>query len=170
MNGKTHRKRNGLNMHHHSHCSSYWKALSEPTKISSRNESFPPFQKAGAEWCIPLPTRSEARLGELPYFLPKFGWVRYRNSRQVVGIVKNVTVSHACGKWYISIQTECDVSDPIHPSTSMVRLDAGMAKLATLSDGTIFEPINSFQKKQKRLAKLQRQLSQFTFWSEGSGW
>ncbi|WP_435816724.1 hypothetical protein, partial [Escherichia coli] len=32
-------------------------------------------------------------------FLPKLGWMRYRNSRQVTGIVKNVTVSQSCGKW-----------------------------------------------------------------------
>ena len=41
----------------------------------------------------------------------------------------------------------------------MVGLDAGVAKLATLSDGTVFEPVNSFQKNQKTLARLQRQLS-----------
>ncbi len=35
----------------------------------------------------------------------------------------------------------------------------GVAKLATLSDGTVFEPVNSFQKNQKTLARLQRQLS-----------
>lgn len=28
----------------------------------------------------------------------------------------------------------------------MVGLDAGVAKLATLSDGTVFEPVNSFRK------------------------
>ncbi|PZZ54899.1 helix-turn-helix domain-containing protein, partial [Escherichia coli] len=43
-------------------------------------------------------------------FLPKLGWMRYRNSRQVTGVVKNVTVSQSCGKWYISIQTESEVS------------------------------------------------------------
>ncbi|OXV40920.1 RNA-guided endonuclease InsQ/TnpB family protein, partial [Escherichia coli] len=68
-------------------------------------------------------------------FLPKLGWMRYRNSRQVTGVVKNVTVSQSCGKWYISIQTESEVSTPVHPSASMVGLDAGMAELATLSDG-----------------------------------
>lgn len=72
--------------------------------------------------------------------------MRYRNSRQVTGVVKNVTVSQSCGKWYISIQTESEVSTPVHPSASMVGLDAGVAKLATLSDGTVFEPVNSFQK------------------------
>ena len=92
-------------------------------------------------------------------FLPKLGWMRYRNSRQVTGVVKNVTVSQSCGKWYISIQTESEVSTPVHPSASMVGLDAGVAKLATLSDGTVFEPVNSFQKNQKTLARLQRQLS-----------
>lgn len=85
--------------------------------------------------------------------------MRYRNSRQVTGVVKNVTVSQSCGKWYISIQTESEVSTPAHPSASMVGLDAGVAKLATLSDGTVFEPVNSFQKNQKTLARLQRQLS-----------
>jgi putative transposase len=37
-------------------------------------------------------------------FLPKLGWLRYRNSRQVLGLVKNVTVSVSCGKWRVSIQ------------------------------------------------------------------
>ena len=40
----------------------------------------------------------------------------------------------------------------------MVGPDAGVAKLATLSDGTVFKPVNSFQKNQKKLATLQRQL------------
>ena len=41
----------------------------------------------------------------------------------------------------------------------MVGLDAGVAKLATLSDSTVFETVNTFQKNQKKLARLQRQLS-----------
>ena len=41
----------------------------------------------------------------------------------------------------------------------MVGLDAGVTKLASLLDGTVFEPVNSFQKNQKKLARLQRQLS-----------
>ena len=72
--------------------------------------------------------------------------MRYRNSRQVTGVVKNVTVSQSCGKWYISIQTENEVSTPVHPSALMVGLDAGVAKLARLSDGTVFGPVNSFHK------------------------
>ncbi|ENY3971454.1 TPA: transposase [Escherichia coli] len=41
----------------------------------------------------------------------------------------------------------------------MVGLDTGVDKLATLSDGTVFETVNRFQKNQKKLARRQRQLS-----------
>ena len=39
------------------------------------------------------------------------------------------------------------------------RARCGIAKLATLSDGTVFEPVNSFKTNQTKLARLQRQLS-----------
>ncbi len=52
-----------------------------------------------------------------------------------------------------------EVEQPAHPSTSAVGLDAGISKLVTLSDGTVFEPVNSFKQNQSRLARLQRQLA-----------
>ncbi len=63
------------------------------------------------------------------------------------------------GKWYVSFQVEIEASEPHHESTTMVGLDAGISKLATLSDGTIYEPVNSFKTRQRKLAKRQRQLS-----------
>ncbi|MCH6636917.1 transposase, partial [Escherichia coli] len=121
--------------------------------------AFPRFKKRGQNDAFRYPQGVKLDQENSRIFLPKLGWMRYRNSRQVTGVVKNVTVSQSCGKWYISIQTEREVSTPVHPSASMVGLDAGVAKLATLSDGTVFEPVNSFQKNQKKLARLQRQLS-----------
>lgn len=124
-----------------------------------KRAAFPRFKKRGQNDAFRYPQGVKLDQNNSRIFLPKLGWLLYRNSRQVTGIVKNVTVSQSCGKWYISIQTESEVSTPVHPSASMVGLDAGVAKLATLSDGTVFEPVNSFQKKQKKLARLQRQLS-----------
>ena len=121
--------------------------------------AFPRFKKRGQNDAFRYPQGVKLDQENSRIFLPKLGWMRYRNSRQVTGVVKNVTVSQSCGKWYISIQTESEVSTPVHPSASMVGLDAGVAKLATLSDGTVFEPVNSLQKNQKKLARLQRQLS-----------
>ncbi len=91
--------------------------------------------------------------------LPKLGWIRYRNSREVIGEVKNVTVIQSCGRWYVSIQTEYEVPEQVHKAASMVGLDAGVTKLATLSDGTVYQPVNSFKASQRKLAMLQRQLS-----------
>ncbi len=124
-----------------------------------KRAAFPRFKKRGQNDVFRYPQGVKLDQENSRIFLPKLGWMRYRNSRQVTGVVKNVTVSQSCGKWYISIQTESEVSTPVHPSASMVGLDAGVAKLATLSDGTVFEPVNSFQKNQKKPARLQRQLS-----------
>ena len=124
-----------------------------------KRAAFPRFKKRGQNDAFRYPQGVKLDQENSRIFLPKLGWMRYRNSRQVTGVVKNVTVSQSSGKWYISIQTESEVSTPVHPSASMIGLDAGVAKLATLSDGTVFEPVNSLQKNQKKLARLQRQLS-----------
>ena len=90
--------------------------------------------------------------------LPKLGWVRYRNSREVVGLVRNATVSHADGKWFVSIQTQHEVELPV-PQGSAVGIDLGLTRFATLSDGSHIEPLNSFKRYQARLARYQRAMS-----------
>lgn len=87
------------------------------------------------------------------------GWVKFRQSRKVDGIIKNCTISQHAGHWYISFQVEQIVAEPAHASTSAVGLDAGIAKLITLSDGTTFQPVNSFKVNQGKLARLQRVLA-----------
>lgn len=129
--------------------------LNGPTKIYSRSGLlFPDSKSGGQNEAFRYPQGVKLDQENSRIFLPKLGWMRYRNSRQVTGVVKNVTVSQSCGKWYISIQTESEVSTPVNPSASMVGLDAGVAKLTTLSDGTVFEPVNSFQKNQRKPVRL----------------
>ena len=45
--------------------------------------------------------------------LPKLGWLRYRNSREALGQVRNVTVSQSGGKWFIAIQTQRELAQPL---------------------------------------------------------
>lgn len=92
-------------------------------------------------------------------FLPKLGWVRYRNSRTVLGNIKNVTVGQRCGLWFVSVQTERDVSQPVPTATTEIGVDVGIAHFATLSNGVHIEPIDSFKKHQTRLARYQRRMS-----------
>jgi len=85
-------------------------------------------------------------------FLPKLGWLRYRNSRPILGRVKNVTVSRSCGRWFVSIQTEREL-EPSLPRGGAVGIDLGVVRFATLSDGTFYAPLNSFRRHQARLRK-----------------
>jgi len=91
--------------------------------------------------------------------LPKLGWIRYRNSRDILGQAKNITVSANGGKWFASIQTEREVEQPVHPATSIVGIDVGISRFATLSDESYVKPLNTFRKHENQLAKYQRRMS-----------
>lgn len=130
-----------------------------------KRAAFPRFKKRGKSDSFRYPQGVKLEQGNSRIYLPKLGWIGYRNSREVIGEVKNVTVSQSCGKWYVSIQTEYEVADPVHNAESMVGLDAGVTKLATLSDGTVYQPANSFKASQRKLAVLQRRLSRKVIFS-----
>lgn len=51
--------------------------------------------------------------GNARVFLPKLGWLRYRNSRDVPGEVRSATVSLRAGKWHISILIRREVVQPV---------------------------------------------------------
>jgi putative transposase len=92
-------------------------------------------------------------------FLPKVGWVRFFKSREIEGRPKNVTVSRQGKHWFVSIQTERVIADPVHPSGSMVGIDLGVKRFAALSNGEFVDPVNSFKRWQDTLAREQRKLS-----------
>ncbi len=92
-------------------------------------------------------------------FLPKLGWMRYRNSCPVLGEIKNVTVSQRNDLWFVSIQTERDINQPLPTATAEVGIDVGIARFATLNDANYILPLDSFKKHQIRLARYQRRMS-----------
>ena len=117
----------------------------------------PHFKKKGQHDSFRYPQGIKVRGHEV--FLPKVGWVKYFSSRKIKGKIKNATVSKKGGHWFVSIQTELEVAKPIHPSTSMVAIDLGVKKFATLSNGRVYAAKNSFKKRQDRLAQLQQRLA-----------
>ena len=125
----------------------------------AKRADFPKFKKKGQSDSFRFPQGFKLEQHNNRLFLPKLGWLRYRNSQSMLGTPKNITVSLKCGKWYASIQTEREVEQPAHPSTSMVGVDVGIARFATLSNGQVFEAVNSFKQTQSRLARYQRALS-----------
>ncbi len=132
----------------------------------AKRADFPRFKKKGQSDSFRYPDPKQIKLdqGNSRIFLPKLGWLRYRNSRKVLGEVKNVTVSASGGKWFVSIQTEREVEQPI-PNGGAVGIDMGIARFATLSDGTFYAPLNSFKRHEDRLRKAQQAMSRKTKFS-----
>ena len=122
-----------------------------------KRANFPRFKKKGIKERIRFPQGCKLEQQNNRLYLPKIGWVRYRNSRNVVGEIKNVTVRQKCGRFYVSIQTECEVEITQHQGGE-IGIDMGVVRFATLSNGEYFAPLNAFKTYKGKLAKLQRQL------------
>ena len=122
-----------------------------------KRANFPRFKKKGIKERIRFPQGCKLEQHNSRLYLPKIGWVRYRNSRNVVGEIKNVTVRQKCGRFYVSIQTELEVEIAKHQGGE-IGIDMGIVRFATLSNGEYFEPLNAFKTYKGKLAKLQRQL------------
>lgn len=131
------------------------------TNFFAKRADFPRFKKKGQSDSFRYPDPKQIKLDQAHnrLFLPKLGWLRYRNSRDVLGTVKNVTVSQSCGKWFVSIQTEREVAQSVPQSTSAIGIDMGVARFATLSDGTFYAPLNSFKRHEKALRCAQQAMS-----------
>ena len=123
-----------------------------------KRASFPRFKKKGQSDSFRYPQGVKLDQSNSRIYLPKLGWLRYRNSREVLGIIKNVTVSYSCGNWTVSIQTEREVEQPL-PSGGAVGIDMGIARFATLSDGSFYAPLNSFRRHEIALRKAQRSMN-----------
>jgi putative transposase len=133
----------------------------------ARRADFPRFKRKGRGDSFRFPDPKQIQLDQANsrLSLPKLGYLRYRNSREVLGELRNVTVSPAGGKWFASIQTQREVEQPIPTATSAIGIDLGIARFATLSDGSHVAALRSFRKHQKRLARYQRRMARKTRFS-----
>ena len=122
----------------------------------AKRADFPKFKRKGVKDSFRFPQGFKVEQQNSRIYLPKIGWVRYRNSQVISGSLKNITVSQQCGKWYVSIQTEQEVEISA-PRGGEIGIDMGVVRFATLSTGQYFEPINAFKTLKGKLAKLQKQ-------------
>ena len=124
-----------------------------------KRADFPRFKRKGTGEGLRFPQGFEIDQANGRIKLPKLGWMRYRNSRDILGIPKNITISQSAGKWYASIQTEREVEQRIPNATSAIGIDMGITRFATLSDGSFVAALNSFKKHEVRLKRYQRAMS-----------
>ena len=133
----------------------------------AKRADFPRFKRRGSgdSFRYPDPKQIKSDQGNSRIFLPKLGWIRYRNSREALGELRNVTVSGKSGKWYISIQTQREVEQSVSTTATgaecsrSIGIDLGITRFATFSDGSYIAPLNSFKIQQTKLAKYQRRMA-----------
>ena len=130
----------------------------------AQRADFPRFKRKGRGESLryPDPKQFEIDQANSRIKLPKLGWMRYRNSRDIAGVAKNITLSESGGKW-CAIQIEREVPQPVPAATTAigieVGIDVGIARFATLSNGRCIAPLNSFKQHQLRLARYQRRMA-----------
>lgn len=136
------------------------------TNFFAKRADFPRFKRKGQSNSFRYPDPLQFKLDQANarIFLPKLGWLRYRKSRDALGELRNVTVSGTGDKWFVSIQTRRQVEVPL-PHGNAIGIDLGIARLATFSDSTHLDPLNSFKTHQQRLARYQRRMARKTKFS-----
>ena len=92
--------------------------------------------------------------------LPKIGLVRIKKHREIEGLIKSATISmEPSGKYYVSILVEQNDFEKLILDGSTVGIDLGITDYAITSDGGKIENPRCLVKSEKRLKKLQRDLS-----------
>ncbi len=91
--------------------------------------------------------------------LPKIGFIKVKLHREVVGIIKSVTISkNPSGKYYISILTEQEIRQ-LQTIEKKVGIDLGLKEFAVTSDSEVIPNPKFLRHTEKQLIKAQRELS-----------
>ena len=96
--------------------------------------------------------------------LPKLKWIDirgYRNTESINGKIVNATISkEKNGKYYVSVLYDLiDIKNNDFIPRSIIGIDLGIKKLLTLSDGITYDNNKYIEKYEKRIKRLQRELS-----------
>jgi len=91
--------------------------------------------------------------------LPKIGFIRLKQHREFDGLIKSCTISKTpSGKYYISILVDTEI-ETLPQTDNKIGIDLGISDFAITSDGEIFSNPKWLRKSEKRLRKLQKDLS-----------
>lgn len=92
--------------------------------------------------------------------LPKLKWVKARGIPNIVGKIKSATISQtSSGKYLVSVLVEKEDEQLLPKTGCSVGIDLGLKEFAITSDGMKISNPKYFAKSEKKLVKLQRQLS-----------
>ena len=128
------------------------------TSFFSGRSGFPRYHRKGEHDGLRFPDPKQFKVEGDWVKLPKLGWVRFRQSRPVVGRMRNCTVSRDGANWSISFCVEGEFSLP-NAGLAGIGLDLGVVRSVTTSDGETYTIPVPTTTEDRRLRWLQRQAS-----------
>ena len=92
--------------------------------------------------------------------LPKIGLIRVKKHRDFEGLIKSVTVSqNPSSKYYVSVLVNQNDKEKLPVSNNEIGIDLGIKEFCITSDGEMIQNPKYLRKSEKRLRKLQKDLS-----------
>lgn len=135
-------------------------------KFFKKQGKYPKFKKRGFHDSYQMSNgapkgQPAVKLDKNKLWVPRLGWVRLKEFFRFNGRIIKAVVSRTAHKWFVSLTCELDLNPPNRDENQaqVVGVDLGSRKLATLSDGVVFENPRALEKKLKRLRRLSQSLS-----------
>lgn len=92
--------------------------------------------------------------------LPKIGLIKVKQHRKLIGLIKSVTISQSpSGKYYVSLLANQEDKQKLPISSNEIGIDFGLKEFAITSTGEMIANPKYLRKSEKRLIKLQKDLS-----------
>jgi putative transposase len=123
---------------------------------------FPRFRKAGTMRSFVFPQMGVNPIKGGAIKLPKIGWVKFRQSREIPdgATLKQVRIVRRASGWYTMLTLQWDVNVPdVMPHGEAIGIDVGISHFAAVSNGKLFPNPRPFKKLERKLKLLQRQCS-----------
>lgn len=125
----------------------------------SKRAGFPKFKSRHT--CMPsfrIPQRVRIQDGKV--YCPKIGWIRLRQSHDVVDRSKSATFKQdALGHWYVTLITEFYGPESVTPATAAVGIDLGLKDFIVTSTGERTGAPQIYRNTQRKLRKAQKALA-----------
>ena len=139
----------------------FYKGVDKFFKERDKNPfiGFPKFKRKGKKESFRYPQNIKIQGNKV--YLPKIGWVKFRNSRLIEGKIKQAVVKKEAGHWYITIFAEEEIDTTKVPivDEEAVGLDLGLLSFVALSNGEEVEAPAFLKKHLAKLKHLYRELS-----------
>ena len=128
-----------------------------------RLQEFPVFKKkSSGHDSFRIPQGMKWEREEHRVFIPNIGWFNYRKSykkHELLGELRNLTISRDGAKWFVAIGVQYESKVEPHAHTTPTGIDMGVKNFATLSNGSVVAPLNTFRSAERELRIAQRRVS-----------